>query len=70
MDRNQSTLDEVLLSPGTVRINVQGAFIVEKEKEGIEGAQHDTKGIRLPNHTAVISHVALDVSHGVVVFGV
>ena len=27
-----------------------------------DGAQHDTKGIRLPNHKAVVSHVALDAS--------
>ncbi|KAL9127172.1 MAG: hypothetical protein Q9217_003905 [Psora testacea] len=62
MQRRPSTLDEVILSPGTVKINVQGAFIVEEEKHWIgDGAQHDTRDIRLPNHTGLVSHVALDI---------
>ncbi|KAL9103398.1 MAG: hypothetical protein Q9163_001537 [Psora crenata] len=61
MHRRPSTLDEVILSPGTVKINVKGAFIAEEEKHWIDGAQQDTKDIRLPNHTAIVSHVALDI---------
>ncbi|KAL9640872.1 MAG: hypothetical protein Q9164_000030 [Protoblastenia rupestris] len=61
MHRRPSTLEEVILSPGTVRINVQGAFIAEEEKQWADGAQHDTRDIRLPNHTAVVSHIALDI---------
>ena len=64
--RKQSTIDDAILSPGAVKINVKGAFIVEDEASGTstpteDGVQHDTD-IRLPNHRAVVSHVALDVS--------
>lgn len=54
--------------PGDVRINVKGAFIVDAEgdngpEEDFEedGYQHDRKDIRLPNHKAVVSHIAVDV---------
>ena len=62
-----SFLDETILSPGSVKINVQGAFIVDqvpsnKPDQPDNGAQqHDTRDIRLPNHKAVVSHVALDI---------
>ncbi len=64
--RKQSTIDNAILSPGAVKINVKGAFIVEEEASNAgtraeDGAQYDTD-IRLPNHSAVVSHVALDVS--------
>ncbi len=66
MQRQKSILDDTILSPGAVKINVQGAFIVDEdappeEFSGEDGAQHDTRDIRLPNHKAVVSHVALDV---------
>ena len=59
-----SAIDTVLI-PGEVRVNAQGAFIVTEEsrKTGIDlegGATHDID-IRLPNHSGVVSHVALDV---------
>jgi type II pantothenate kinase len=58
--------------PGDVRINVQGAFIVNADEEPStpgdmgsdfeeDGYQHDPKDIRLPNHKAVVSHIAVDV---------
>lgn len=54
--------------PGTIKINVEGAFIVDDESPKLEAEDaadieyvHDTKDIRLPNHTAVVSHVAVDV---------
>ena len=61
----QSTIPQ----PGTIKINVEGAFIVDDEPalpadedaEDIEYV-HDTEDIRLPNHTAVVSHIAVDVS--------
>lgn len=66
MERKAS-IDHTILSPGTVSINVKGAFIVDEQpsrpptpSDGDDGAQHDTE-IRLPNHEAVVSHVALDV---------
>jgi len=65
-ERRNSLLDETILAPGTVEINVQGAFIADEEEGQEEGlsedrAQHDTRDIRLPNHKAVVSHVALDI---------
>ncbi|KAH7400721.1 fumble-domain-containing protein [Phaeosphaeria sp. MPI-PUGE-AT-0046c] len=60
----QSDIQEAILHPGNVRINVQGAFIVDEEQPGTpqsEDYEHDPKDIRLPNHTAVVSHIALDI---------
>lgn len=65
--RSQSTaptIDSTILSPGAVKINFQGAFIVDEEPPltpGEDGAQHDSKDICLPNNKAVVSHVALDI---------
>jgi len=66
-------IDETLSHPGSVRINVKGAFIVDQDSatpttpDGRSGspARHGTKDIRLPNHTAVVSHIAIDVRGGV-----
>ena len=54
-------------NPAAVKINVEGAFIVDDEINGKNGAGEDGvhyehKDIRLPHHTAVVSHVAVDVS--------
>lgn len=62
-------IDETLSHPGSVRINVKGAFIVDQDSatptspNGRSGSpgHHETKDIRLPNHTAVVSHIAVDV---------
>lgn len=62
----QSDIHETILHPGNVKINVQGAFIVDEEQPGTpqsEDYEHDPKDIRLPNHTAVVSHIAVDVSN-------
>ena len=53
-------------NPGSVKINVQGAFIVDddtaiKNGNGGDGIHYEHKDIRLPHHTAVVSHVAVDV---------
>ena len=68
LDIKDSTVDSTLLSPGIVKINVQGAYIVNEgpsspTSSSQDGAQHDTD-IRLPNHQGVVSHVALDVRMG------
>lgn len=66
LTRNKSTIDSTILSPGAVKINFQGAFIVDDEEfpaTSEDGPQHDSKDIRLPNHKAVVSHVALDASY-------
>ena len=65
LPRHISTIDRTILSPGAVKINFQGAFIVDDEElpaASEDGPQHDSKDIRLPNHKAVVSHVALDAS--------
>ena len=62
---SESSAIDTILSPGIVQVNVQGAFIVTEDsvRAGIiagDGAKHDTD-IRLPNHSGVVSHIALDV---------
>lgn len=59
-------IDKTITKPGTVRINVEGAFIVDDgtatpETSNGDGAPNPTRDIRLPHHTAVVSHVAVDV---------
>jgi type II pantothenate kinase len=70
MRTNTAEIDSTITHPGSVKINVKGAFIVDQENGSpkgenapvINGGSHDTKDIRLPNHTAVVSHIAVDVS--------
>ncbi|KZZ87707.1 pantothenate kinase [Ascosphaera apis ARSEF 7405] len=64
---------ETLENPGTVRINVRGAYIVNdeeikerspSEKESGNGSgttYHATEDIRLPHHIERVSHVAVDI---------
>ena len=59
-------INETLHKPAPVRINVKGAFVVDEDPvtprfEAEARAVHDTKGIRLPHHTEIVSHVAIDV---------
>lgn len=63
-------IDSTIIHPGSVRINVKGAFIVETPEQPGTPANptspggngyHETKDIRLPNHTAVVSHIAVDI---------
>lgn len=66
-------LDTALSHPGSVRINVKGAFIVEhgsasppqtpsgSSSRGGSPSRQESKDIRLPNHTAVVSHIAVDI---------
>lgn len=66
MRTNTAEIDSTIIHPGSVKINVTGAFIVDQDSgspSGIaaNGASYDTKDIRLPNHTAVVSHIAVDV---------
>lgn len=52
--------------PASVKINVEGAFIVNDEtvvKNGCSEFVHfEQNDIRLPHHTDVVSHIAVDVS--------
>ena len=50
----------------SVKINVEGAFIVDDETSTENGAasefvHYEHKDIRLPHHTDVVSHIAVDV---------
>lgn len=71
------TDNDAILHPGTIKINVQGAFIVDDDSPNGSAAtspaiaaqpdengfeyKHDTSDIRLPNQSAIVSHVAVDV---------
>ena len=61
-------MNRAISNPGSVKINVEGAFIVDDEPVALDGASYDEsihferKDIRLPKHTGVVSHVAVDVS--------
>lgn len=64
-------IDSAISHPGSVRINVKGAFIVDGTEQpttpangytNTNGSYHEGKDIRLPYHTAVVSHIAVDVS--------
>ena len=53
--------------PASVKINVEGAFIVNDEtvvrnNGGSEFVHWEQKDIRLPHHIDVVSHIAVDVS--------
>jgi len=65
MRTNTAEIDSTIIHPGSVKINVKGAFIVDQDSGSpngsVNGASHDTKDIRLPNHTAVVSHIAVDI---------
>lgn len=52
--------------PASVSINVEGAFIVDEVAPQLNGhasefVHYEHKDIRLPHHTDVVSHVAVDV---------
>lgn len=69
-------IDNTIFKPGSVKINVEGAFIVDPDtatpalrENGADNGRvspshHETSDIRLPNHTAVVSHIAVDVGTG------
>jgi type II pantothenate kinase len=68
MPTNTAEIDSTINHPGSVKINVQGAFIVDQksvspDRGNSHGGSHDTRDIRLPNHTAVVSHIAVDVCY-------
>ncbi|KAG5297901.1 pantothenate kinase [Histoplasma ohiense] len=62
-------IKQTITNPGSVKINVKGAFIVEDEEESpsppngtpMDGVHYERKDIRLPHHIAVVSHVAVDI---------
>jgi type II pantothenate kinase len=70
-------IDSTITRPGSVKINVKGAFIVDPDTAtpavtsttaanaigngSGSPTHHETSDIRLPNHTAVVSHIAIDI---------
>ncbi|KAF1987232.1 pantothenate kinase [Aulographum hederae CBS 113979] len=63
-----TTPSDPIKYPGTVLINVQGAFIEVETPElprtpggTVHDYHHDTSDIVLPNHKAVVSHIAVDI---------
>jgi type II pantothenate kinase len=62
------SLENAIINPGAVKINVQGAYIVDDQPgtpdspADEDGVVYERKDIRLPHHTSVVSHVAVDVS--------
>lgn len=77
MTATEKEIDNTINRPGSVKINVTGAFIVDPDASTPRATQglpdvpgggggspthHATSDIRLPNHTAVVSHIAVDVS--------
>ena len=64
---NTAEIEGTITHPGSVKINVKGAFIVDQGSATPANGRaspdhHQTQDIRLPNHHAVVSHVAIDVS--------
>jgi type II pantothenate kinase len=61
-------LERAITNPGAVKINVKGAFIVDEEPRSkspassTDGVYYESQDIRLPHHTGLVSHVAVDVS--------
>lgn len=77
LSSSATEMQTAILEPGTIKINVSGAYIIDHEdgKPGKElsadgsstvpteerAYEHDRRDIRLPNHTDIVSHVAADI---------
>lgn len=66
-DDRVGRLEDAISNPGSVKINVKGAFILDEDSSSkspieSEGVHYENKDIRLPHHTGLVSHVAVDVS--------
>ncbi|KAJ6264150.1 hypothetical protein Dda_0292 [Drechslerella dactyloides] len=61
--RKNTTIDSAIVHPGTIRINVEGAFIVDEEAGSPPKAlkPSGTNDIRLPHHSSEVSHIAVDI---------
>ncbi|KAF2097229.1 fumble-domain-containing protein [Rhizodiscina lignyota] len=68
-NKKRSDSRDPIAHPGSVIINVQGAFIADDTPQtpnGSPGAAPEeylqqTQDIRLPNHRAIVSHIAVDI---------
>ena len=66
-------LEQAITNPGAVKINVKGAFIVDDDPRSkspvrTDGVHYEGHDIRLPHHTGLVSHVAVDVSDSLCFF--
>ncbi|KAK6522079.1 hypothetical protein TWF281_002648 [Arthrobotrys megalospora] len=61
--RKNTNIDSTIVHPGTIRINVSGAFIVDEEAGSPPKAlkPSGTNDIRLPHHSSEVSHIAVDI---------
>ncbi|KAK6496375.1 hypothetical protein TWF481_002400 [Arthrobotrys musiformis] len=61
--RKNTNIDSTIVHPGTIRINVSGAFIVDEETGSPPKAlkPSGTNDIRLPHHSSEVSHIAVDI---------
>lgn len=67
MASRATRLEQAISNPGAVKINVKGAFIVDEDPRSkspvrTDGVHYEGHDIRLPHHTGLVSHVAVDVS--------
>ncbi|KAJ9205079.1 hypothetical protein DTO164E3_1702 [Paecilomyces variotii] len=65
-DDRVGRLEDAISNPGSVKINVEGAFILDEDSSSkspieSEGVHYENKDIRLPHHTGLVSHVAVDI---------
>lgn len=57
-----STFDSTVPQPSPIRINVEGAFIVDEDESNGRQTPPGTRDIALPHHNSELSHIAVDVS--------
>lgn len=56
-----ATFDTTVPPPNSIRINVEGAFIVDEDESNGRATPPGTRDIVLPHHNADVSHIAVDV---------
>lgn len=56
-----STFDSTFPQPNSIRINVEGAFIVDEDESNGRQTPPGTRDIVLPHHNSEVSHIAVDV---------
>ncbi|QIW95117.1 hypothetical protein AMS68_000635 [Peltaster fructicola] len=75
LSSSAAEMQSTIAAPGSIKINVTDAYIIDHDlasestgssphsnaEDTETTAQHHKRDIRLPNHTAVVSHVAADI---------
>lgn len=56
-----AAFDTTVPQPNSIRINVEGAFIVDEDESNGRSTPPGTRDIALPHHNADVSHIAVDV---------